>query len=104
MRWVGCNAFDRSTGGLIVQDGDWIGSRKYRIDRSGTDFECFGPYADRQSVDSPPHQIPRTRPQNKNREARSQGADENYSSNPILFISIIIAVLVIAGGKGFFYQ
>lgn len=44
------------------------------------------------------------RPQNKNREARSQGADENYSSNPILFISIIIAVLVIAGGKGFFYQ
>ena len=43
-------------------------------------------------------------PQNKNREARSQGADENYSSNPILFISIIIAVLVIAGGKGFFYQ
>lgn len=39
------------------------------------------------------------------REARSQGADENFSTgNPIALIAIVIAVLVIVGGKGFFYN
>jgi hypothetical protein len=42
------------------------------------------------------------------RELISQGADPNYSAgpilgNPILIISAIIAVLVIIGGKGYFY-
>lgn len=42
------------------------------------------------------------------RELRSQGGDASYSAgpvlgNPILLISLIVAVLVIAGGKGFFY-
>lgn len=42
------------------------------------------------------------------RELQSQGADPNYSAgpilgNPILIISGILAILVIAGGKGIFY-
>jgi hypothetical protein len=38
-------------------------------------------------------------------EARGQGADANYSSgNPILLIAVVIGVLVILGGKGFFYN
>ena len=41
-------------------------------------------------------------------ELRSQGADPNYSAgpilgNPILLISLVISVLVILGGKGYFY-
>eukprot|EP01038_Epipyxis_sp_PR26KG_P009370 gene9370-12625_t len=41
-------------------------------------------------------------------ELRSQGADPNYSAgpvlgNPILIISFIVAVLVVAGGKGILY-
>ena len=38
------------------------------------------------------------------REMQSQGGDANVSAgNPILVISGIIALLVIVGGKGFFY-
>jgi hypothetical protein len=42
------------------------------------------------------------------RELISQGADPNYSrgpilGNPILLISAFIAILVIVGGKGYFY-
>lgn len=42
------------------------------------------------------------------KELRDQGADPNYSAgplkgNPIFIISVIIAVLVIAGGKDVFY-
>ena len=42
------------------------------------------------------------------RELQSQGADPNYSAgpvagNPILILSGIIALLVLLGGKGFFF-
>lgn len=38
------------------------------------------------------------------RELQAQGADANVSAgNPILAISAIIAILVILGGKGFFF-
>ena len=38
------------------------------------------------------------------KEMQSQGADANFSAgNPILIISGVIALLVILGGKGFFY-
>lgn len=42
------------------------------------------------------------------KEIRSQGGDPNYSAgpvlgNPILIVSIIVAVLVVIGGKGFFF-
>jgi len=37
-------------------------------------------------------------------EARGQGADYNTSNgNPILLIAVVIGVLVVLGGKGFFY-
>lgn len=42
------------------------------------------------------------------REIQAQGGDPNYSAgpikgNPILIVSGIVAILVILGGKGFFY-
>jgi hypothetical protein len=42
------------------------------------------------------------------RELQNNGADPNYSAgpilgNPILLISGIIAVLVLIGGKGYFF-
>lgn len=42
------------------------------------------------------------------RELVSQGADPNYSAgpiwgNPILLVSIVITILVIVGGQGYFY-
>ena len=42
------------------------------------------------------------------KELQSQGADPNYSAgpikgNPILIISAVVAVLVLLGGKGFFF-
>lgn len=38
------------------------------------------------------------------REARSQGADPDANSgNPIAVIALVIAVLVLVGGKGFFF-
>ena len=38
------------------------------------------------------------------RELQSQGNDPNVSAgNPILLISAVVAILVILGGKGYFY-
>ena len=42
------------------------------------------------------------------REIRATGGDPNYSAgpvlgNPVLLISIVIAILVVAAGKGIFY-
>jgi len=38
------------------------------------------------------------------RELQSQGADPNVSGgNPILIISGVVAILVLLGGKGYFY-
>lgn len=42
------------------------------------------------------------------RELQAQGADPNYSAgpikgNPILIVSAVVAILVLLGGKGFFF-
>eukprot|EP00624_Nannochloropsis_granulata_P006482 evm.model.NODE_48581_length_41596_cov_62.772526.5 len=57
-----------------------------------------------------PREMPRPSPLSDNmrqkllNEARSTGADYNSSNgNPILIVAVVIGVLVILGGKGFFF-
>jgi hypothetical protein len=55
-----------------------------------------------------PPQISSTMRDKLRKELQSQGADPNYSAgaikgNPILIISVIVAILVVAGGKDILY-
>ncbi|KAJ1413920.1 hypothetical protein B484DRAFT_454970 [Ochromonadaceae sp. CCMP2298] len=55
-----------------------------------------------------PPQISTTMRDKLRKELQSQGADPNYSAgaikgNPILIISVIVAILVVAGGKDILY-